>query len=89
MFILKRVAPAVYCLPPTMWGVIPGRSPLEAIFLQDAVLDMDPISLVITSLDVKGPSPTPRTASYGPSGSTWDSPSRASCKRTSPPACTP
>ena len=37
----------------------------------------------------KGPYPTPRTASYRPSGSTWDSPSMASCKRTSPPACTP
>ena len=32
-----------------------------------------------------GRSPTPDcTASYGQSGSTWDCPSRASCKRTSP-----
>ena len=52
--ILKRVAPAVYrAVPPTMWGAIPGRSPLEAILMQDAVVDMDPISLIITSLDVK------------------------------------
>ena len=58
MLILKRVAPAVYrAVPPTMWGPIPGRSPLEAIFMQDAVVDMDPISLIITSLDVKGAFP--------------------------------
>ena len=58
MLIIKRVAPAVYrAVPPTMWGAIPGRSPLEAIFMQDAVVDMDPISLIITSLDVKGASP--------------------------------
>ena len=58
MLILRRVAPAVYrAIPPTMWGAIPGRSPLEAIFMQDAVVDMDPISLIITSLDVKGAFP--------------------------------
>ena len=58
MLILKRVAPVVYpAVPPTMWGAIPGRSPLEAIFMQDAVVDMDPISLIITSLDVKGAFP--------------------------------
>ena len=58
MLILKRVAPAVYrAIPPTMWGAIPGRSPLEAMFMQDAVVDMDPISLIITSLDVKGAFP--------------------------------
>ena len=58
MLILKLVAPAVYrAVPPTMSGAIPGRSPLEAIFLQDAVVDMDPISLIITSLDVKGAFP--------------------------------
>ena len=54
MLILERVAPAVYrAVLPTMWGAIPGRSPLEAIVFQDAVVDMDPISLIITSLDVK------------------------------------
>ena len=58
MLILNRVAPAVYrAVPPTMWGAIPGESPLEAIFMQNAVVDMDPISLIITSLDVKGASP--------------------------------
>ena len=35
MFIIKRVAPAVYrAVPPTMWGAIPGRSPLGAIFIE-------------------------------------------------------
>ena len=58
MLILKRVAPAVYrAVPPTMWGAIQGRSPLEAIFMQEAVVDMHPISLIITSLDVKGAFP--------------------------------
>ena len=58
MLILKRVAPAVYrAVPPTMWVAIPGRSPLEAIFMQDAMADIDPISLIITSLDVKGAFP--------------------------------
>ena len=53
MLILKRVAPAVYrAIPPTIRGAIPGRSPLEAIFMQDAVVDMDQISIIITSLDV-------------------------------------
>ena len=58
MLILKRVAPAVYrAIPPTVWGAIPGRSPLEAIFMQDALVDMDTISLIITTLDVKGAFP--------------------------------
>ena len=58
MLILKRVAPAVYpAISPTMRGAIPGRSPLEAIFMQSAVVDMDPISLILTSLDVKGAFP--------------------------------
>ena len=54
MLILKRVAAAVYpAVLPTMWAAIPGRSPLDVIFGQDAVVDMDRISLIITSLDVK------------------------------------
>ena len=58
MLILNRVAPAVYrAVPPTILGAIPGESALEAIFMQNAVVDMDPISLIITSLDVKGASP--------------------------------
>ena len=89
MLILKRVAPGVFrAILPTMWGAIPGGSPLVAIFIQDAVVDMDLISLIITSLDVRRAFPNTRTASYGLSGSTWDFLSRASYKRTSPPACT-
>ena len=58
MLILKRVAPAVYrAIPRGMRGAIPGRLPPEATFLQDAVVDMDRISLIITSLDVKGAFP--------------------------------
>ena len=58
MLILNRVGPAVYrAIPPTVWGAIPGGSPLVAIFFQGVVVDMDPISLIITSLDVKGTFP--------------------------------
>ena len=58
MLIVKRMAPAVYrAIPPTMWGAIPGSSPLKAIFMQDAVVDMDPMSLIITSLDIQGAFP--------------------------------
>ena len=39
MLILKHVAPVVcQAIPSTMWGAKPGRSPLEAIFMQDAVV---------------------------------------------------
>ena len=41
-------------ISPTTWAAIPGHSPLEAIFMQDMVVDMDPINLIITSLEVKG-----------------------------------
>ena len=58
MLILKQVAPTVYrAIPPTLWGAIPGASPLVAIFMQDAVVDMDPNSLIITFLDVRGAFP--------------------------------
>ena len=38
-------------------GEIPGRSRQEAIFLEDAIADMDPVDLIIVSLDVKGAFP--------------------------------
>ena len=38
-------------------GATPGRSPHEAIFLQDTIADMDPVDLIIASLDVKGAFP--------------------------------
>ena len=41
-------------IPASLWGAIPGRSPHEAIFLQDTIADMDPVDLIIASLDVKG-----------------------------------
>ena len=89
MLILKQVAPAVYrAIPPTMWGAIPGRSPLEAIFIQDAMVDMDPISIIITFQDVKGALPnTPHRllrAVWKHMGLSF----QASYKRTPRPACT-
>ena len=41
-------------IPASLWGAILGRSPREAIFLQDTIADMDPLDLIIPSLDVKG-----------------------------------
>ena len=41
----------------SLWGVIPGRSPHEPIFLKDTMADMDPVDLLIASLDVKGAFP--------------------------------
>ena len=43
--------------PASLWGVIPGRSPHKAIFLKDTIADMDPVDLIIASLDVKGAFP--------------------------------
>ena len=41
--ILGRIAPAVFAhVPASMWGAMAGRSPQEAIFLQDTALDMNP-----------------------------------------------
>ena len=40
-------------LPASLSGAIPGRSPHEAIFLLDTIADMDPVDLIIASLDVK------------------------------------
>ena len=44
-------------IPASLWGAIAGRSPHEAIFLQDTIANMDPEDLVIASLDVKGAFP--------------------------------
>ena len=44
-------------IPASLWGAILGRSPHEAIFLQDTIADMDPVDLIIASLDVKGAFP--------------------------------
>ena len=53
--ILGRIAPAVFPnVPACMWGAMAGRSPHEAIFLQDTALNTSPYEMIITSLDVQG-----------------------------------
>ena len=53
--LLRRIRPDLDPhIPGTLWGAIPGRSPQEAIFLQDTVAKMDPVDLVIASFNVKG-----------------------------------
>ena len=55
---LGRIAPAVFgCVPGSMWGAMAGRSPNEAIFLQDTALDMNPYEMIVGSLDVQGAFP--------------------------------
>ena len=39
--------------PPASGGPSQGRSPQEAIFLQDTIADMDPVDFIIASLNVK------------------------------------
>ena len=56
--ILGRIAPAVFAhVPGSMWGAMAGRSPHEAIFLQDTALDMNPYEMIVASLDVQGAFP--------------------------------
>ena len=56
--LLRRIRPHLdFHIPASLWGAVPGRSPHEAIFLQDTVADMDPVDLIIASLDVKGAFP--------------------------------
>ena len=56
--LLRRIRPHLDPhIPVSLWGAIPGRSPHEAIFLQDTIADMDPVDLIIASLDVKGAFP--------------------------------
>ena len=43
-----------------MWGAMAGRSPHEAIFLQDTALDMNPYEMIVASLDVQGAFPHAR-----------------------------
>ena len=53
--ILGRIAPAFFAqVPASMWGAMAGRSPHEAIFLQDTALDMNPYEMIVASLDVQG-----------------------------------
>ena len=56
--ILGRIAPAVFPhVPASMPGAMAGRSPHEAIFLQDTALDMNPYEMIVASLDVQGAFP--------------------------------
>ena len=53
--LLRRIRPHLDPhIPASLWGAIPGRSPHEAIVLQDTIADKDPVDLIIASLDVKG-----------------------------------
>ena len=56
--LLRRIRPHLDPhIPASLWGAIPGRTPHEAIFPQDDIADMDPVDLIIASLDVKGAFP--------------------------------
>ena len=53
--LLRRLRPHLDPnIPTSLCRAIPGRSPHEAIVLQDTIADMDPVDLIIASLDVKG-----------------------------------
>ena len=72
--ILGRIAPAVFAhVPASMWGAMAGRSPHEAIFLQDTALDMNPYEMIIASLDVQGAFPHARHGSSRTYGTPWAS----------------
>ena len=52
--LLRRIRPHLDLHPPpSLWGAIPCRSPHEVILLQDTIADMDPVHVIIVSLDVK------------------------------------
>ena len=56
--ILGRITPAVFAhVFASMWGAMAGRSPHEAIFLQDTALDMNPYKMIVAFLDVQGAFP--------------------------------
>ena len=56
--LLRRVRPHPDPhIPASLWGAIPGRSPQEAIFFQDTIANVDPVDLIIASLDIKGAFP--------------------------------
>ena len=56
--ILRRIRPYLDPhIPASLWRAISGRSAHEVILLQDTVAHMEPIELIIVSLDVKGADP--------------------------------
>ena len=53
--LLRRICPHPDPhIPASLWGTIPGLSPHETILLEDTVADMDPVDLIIASLNVRG-----------------------------------
>ena len=55
---LRRIRPHLEPhIQANLWGAIPGRSPHEAIFLQDTIADMDRVDLIIASLEFRGAFP--------------------------------
>ena len=56
--LLRRICPNLDPhIPASLWGAILGPSPHKAIFFLDTFANMDPVDLIITSLDVKGAFP--------------------------------
>ena len=56
--LLRRIRPHLDPrIPASLWGAIQGRSPHEAIFLQDTIANMDQVDLIIAFLEVKGAIP--------------------------------
>ena len=52
--LLRRICPHLDPnIPASLCGAIPGRSPHKAIFLQDTIADMEPVNLIIASLNVE------------------------------------
>ena len=67
--ILGRIAPAVFAhVPASMSEAMAGRSPHEALFLQDTTLDMNPYKMIVASLYVQGVYPRPTPAPHGGMG---------------------
>ena len=52
--LLRRIRPNLDPhIPASLWGAIPGWSPHETIFLKDTIADVEPVDLIIASLNVK------------------------------------
>ena len=68
--IMGRIASTVFThLSASMWGAMAGRSPHEAIFLQNTMLDMNPYEMIVASPDVQDAFPdTP----HRPFREVWD-----------------
>ena len=68
--ILGCIAPAVFAhVPASRWGAMAGRSPHEAIFLQDIALDGNSYEMIVPFPDVQGAFPH---APHRPLMEEWD-----------------